>query len=125
MTAITRSIAAKNVILAGVKAVTLHDAETVQLPDLGAQFYLAEGDVGSNRAQACQAKLQELNTAVAVSASSDELSETFLSRYNVRALCNPPVFEVMLKKRSCSLTTSVVMHSDVMFTEGCVRSRRW
>ena len=125
LTVITRSIAAKNVILAGVKAVTLHDAEAVQLPDLGAQFYLAEGDVGSNRAQACQAKLQELNTAVAVSASSDELSEAFLSRYNVRALWSPFCVQSDALKYSCSMTSSIVMHSDMMFSEGRVRARRW
>lgn len=76
--------AAKNVILAGVKTVTLHDAEAVQLPDLGAQFYLTEADVGANRAAACQAKLQELNTAVAVAATSEELTDAFLATFDVR-----------------------------------------
>jgi ubiquitin-activating enzyme E1 len=74
---------AKNVILAGVKAVTLHDTEAVQLADLGAQFYLMEADVGANRAAACQAKLQELNTAVAVTASAEELSDAFLRTFDV------------------------------------------
>lgn len=46
--------AAKNVILAGVKSVTLHDRAEVTLRDLGAQFYLGEGDVGRNRAEACR-----------------------------------------------------------------------
>ncbi len=77
--------AAKNVILAGVKAVTLHDTESVALADLGAQFYLAEADVGSNRAAACQAKLQELNTAVAVTASEEELSDVVLKTFDVRS----------------------------------------
>lgn len=88
--------AAKNVILAGVKAVTLHDTESVALADLGAQFYLAEADVGSNRAAACQAKLQELNTAVAVTASEDELSDAFLKTFDVRSeyvfVCSVRVF---------------------------------
>ena len=46
--------AAKNVILAGVKSITLHDRAEVALRDLGAQFYLTEGDVGRNRAEACR-----------------------------------------------------------------------
>lgn len=75
--------AAKNVILAGVKAVTLHDKADVTLRDLSAQFYLTEEDVGKNRAEACQARLQELNIAVAVSASTDDLSEDFLGRFEV------------------------------------------
>ena len=44
---------AKNVILSGVKAVTLHDTETVATADLGCQFFLREADVGTNRAVAC------------------------------------------------------------------------
>ena len=75
--------AAKNVILAGVKSVTLHDTEDVKIQDLSAQFYLTKADVGKNRAEACREKLQELNTAVAVSASSAELTEDLLSKYQV------------------------------------------
>ena len=51
---VVRARAAKNVILAGVKAVTLQDAEPVALADLGAQFYLSEADVGKNRAEAAR-----------------------------------------------------------------------
>lgn len=78
-------VAAKNIILAGVKSVTLYDSHAVELRDLGAQFYLSETDVGSNRADACQQKLQELNTAVAVSALHDELSAAQLTKFDVRA----------------------------------------
>lgn len=38
-----------------------------------------------SRAEACRDKLQELNTAVAVSASSGELKEDFLSQFQVFA----------------------------------------
>ncbi len=34
--------AAKNVILAGVRSVTIHDTAKVALQDLSAQFYLGE-----------------------------------------------------------------------------------
>lgn len=37
---------AKNVILGGVKSVTLHDHAVCKLADLGSQFYLTEADVG-------------------------------------------------------------------------------
>ena len=72
-------------ILAGVKAVTVHDTADVRLQDLSAQFYLSEASVGANRATACKDKLQELNTAVAVSASTAELTEQFISQYQVTA----------------------------------------
>ena len=70
-------------ILAGVKAVTVHDTADVRIQDLSTQFYLSEASVGANRASACQDKLQELNTAVAVSASTADLTEQFVSQYQV------------------------------------------
>lgn len=66
---------------------TLHDTETVKLRDLGAQFYLQETDEGTNRAEACLVRLQELNAAVSVSASSVELSEAFLKPFKVGLSC--------------------------------------
>ena len=62
--------------MAGVKAVTLQDTAAVELSDLGAHFYLAEGDVGKNRAEACAAKLQELNPAVDVTVVTVDITET-------------------------------------------------
>lgn len=41
---------AKNIALAGVKLLTLNDTKKASLFDLGTQFYLAESDVGQNRA---------------------------------------------------------------------------
>ena len=41
--------AAKNVILAGVKSVTIHDTADTGIQDLSAQFYLGKADVGRNR----------------------------------------------------------------------------
>jgi ubiquitin-activating enzyme E1 len=83
-TRVTHLPAAKNVILAGVRSVTIHDTADVQTRDLSAQFYLTEADVGRNRAEACKDKLQELNTAVAVHASTAELTDAFLKGFQVR-----------------------------------------
>lgn len=79
---------AKNVILAGVRAVTIHDKEKVELRDLGAQFYLAHDDIGKNRAEACKERLQELNTSVAVAASHADLTDNFLSQFQVVVCTN-------------------------------------
>ncbi|KAM0953182.1 putative ubiquitin/SUMO-activating enzyme E1, THIF-type NAD/FAD binding, ubiquitin-activating enzyme [Dioscorea sansibarensis] len=62
---------AKNLVLAGVKSVTLHDNASVQLRDLSSNFFVSEDDVGKNRALACVPKLQELNHAVAVATLTD------------------------------------------------------
>lgn len=75
--------AAKNVILAGVRALTLHDQKAAQIADLSSQFYLTEEDLGQNRAEACKDKLQELNNSVEVSASSAELSPEYLGQFQV------------------------------------------
>lgn len=40
---------AKNVILSGVKSVTLQDTEAVEVADLGTQFFLRDSDIGTNR----------------------------------------------------------------------------
>ncbi|KIZ06683.1 ubiquitin-activating enzyme E1 [Monoraphidium neglectum] len=77
---------AKNVILAGVRAVTIHDTKAVETRDLGAQFYLTQDDVGQNRAEACRDKLQELNGAVEVAASSQELTAEFIGQFQVVVL---------------------------------------
>ncbi|KAL5720963.1 E1 ubiquitin-activating enzyme [Ranunculus cassubicifolius] len=72
---------AKNLVLAGVKSVTLHDEGTVQLWDLSSNFIFSENDVGKNRALASVQKLQELNNAVAVSTLTTTLTKEQLSNY--------------------------------------------
>lgn len=92
-------IAAKNVILAGVQSVTIHDTKTVEIADLGAQFYLSEDDVGRNRAEACKERLQDLNTAVAVNAATCDLTAEFLSNFQVsyRSLRSSDLHNVLCK----------------------------
>lgn len=79
-------VAAKNLILAGVKSVTLHDEGTVELWDLSSNFCLSEGDIGKNRALACVHNLQELNNAVLISTLTAKLSKEQLSDYQVGVL---------------------------------------
>uniref|UniRef100_A0A0E0EGH2 E1 ubiquitin-activating enzyme n=1 Tax=Oryza meridionalis TaxID=40149 RepID=A0A0E0EGH2_9ORYZ len=72
---------AKNLALAGVKSVTLHDVKNVEMWDLSANFFLSENDIGKNRAAACVSKLQELNNAVIISALTEELTTDHLSKF--------------------------------------------
>ncbi|CAA0816861.1 Ubiquitin-activating enzyme E1 2 [Striga hermonthica] len=72
---------AKNLILAGVKSVTLHDEGTVELWDLSSNFVFSEKDLGKNRALASIQKLQELNNAVAISTLTTKLSIEQLSDF--------------------------------------------
>ncbi|XP_072996914.1 ubiquitin-activating enzyme E1 2-like isoform X1 [Typha latifolia] len=72
---------AKNLVLAGIKSITLQDAQSVEMWDLSSNFFLSEEDIGRNRASACVQKLQELNNAVLVSALMEELTEEHLSDF--------------------------------------------
>lgn len=80
-------LAAKNLILAGVKSVTLHDEGTVELWDLSSNFIFSEDDVGKNRALASVQKLQELNNAVVISTLTTKLTKEQLSNFQVCKSC--------------------------------------
>ena len=74
---------AKNVILAGVRSVTLYDPDPAQWTDLSAQFYLTEEDVRASRhAAACVAQLAELNQYVSVRAHDGACDEAFLAGFS-------------------------------------------
>ncbi|KAG5550650.1 hypothetical protein RHGRI_015561 [Rhododendron griersonianum] len=74
---------AKNLVLAGVKSVTLHDLGNVELWDLSSNFIFSEDDVGKNRALASVQKLQELNNSVVISTLTAELTKEQLSDFQV------------------------------------------
>ncbi|CAM9875266.1 ubiquitin-like modifier-activating enzyme 1 isoform X1 [Lampetra fluviatilis] len=84
---------AKNVILGGVKSVSVHDQGNAEYLDLSSQFYLPEKDLGKNRAEVCQPQLSELNTYVHVSAYTGELTEEYLSKFLVVVLTNSTLEE--------------------------------
>lgn len=84
---------AKNVILAGVKSVTIHDPEQCSIEDISSQYYVTEKDLGKNRAEVTVEKLSELNTYVPVSVHSEALTEEFLSNFQVVVLTNSSLDE--------------------------------
>ena len=80
---------AKNVILAGVKKVTLSDDCDATMSDLASQFYLTEEDCGKNRAESCAAKLQELSPAVeVVTVMTKDVTEDGLLAHAVVVVCD-------------------------------------
>lgn len=78
---------AKNIILGGVKSVTLHDDRNCTTRDLSSQFYLSKSAIGQNRAESCRKQLSELNNYVSTSVYTGELTEDFLGRFKVVVLC--------------------------------------
>lgn len=77
---------AKNVILGGVKSVTLHDETDCEPSDLGTQFYLTEADIDKNRAAACCQRLSELNNYVPTSYYTEALTDSFIKKFRVVVL---------------------------------------
>jgi ubiquitin-activating enzyme E1 len=84
---------AKNVILGGVKAVTLHDTEAVAVADLSSHFYFSDADVGKNRAEVSCAKLAELNSYVSVTSCADRLDADLVKAHSVVVLAGVPLDE--------------------------------
>ncbi|CAL2040742.1 unnamed protein product [Caenorhabditis brenneri] len=77
---------AKNLILGGVRHVTIHDTKLANWSDLSAQYYLREEDVGHNRATACYERLAELNDSVNVEVSTNDLTEDFVKNFDLVVL---------------------------------------
>jgi len=92
---------AKNVVLAGVKAVTIHDEKSATMQDLASQFFLRESDVGQNRAAATCPRLAELNTHVPVDASVDPLTPDFVKKFSVVVLTASRTEEQLMVDRVC------------------------
>eukprot|EP00644_Phytophthora_capsici_P014262 jgi/Phyca11/531982/estExt2_fgenesh1_pg.C_PHYCAscaffold_30148 len=74
---------AKNLILAGPGAITLHDDGIAEMKDFGVNFFLTEQDVGQPRASAVAHKLAELNKMVSVAVHKGPLTEEVVAKHNV------------------------------------------
>ncbi|CAM9184770.1 unnamed protein product, partial [Phaeothamnion confervicola] len=82
---------AKNIVLAGVKSVTLHDPSPAGWEDLSANFFLTEKDIGNSRAASCATKLAELNRYVQVTVVEGELTDEMLQRFQCVVLVGAPL----------------------------------
>nr|XP_019957015.1 PREDICTED: ubiquitin-like modifier-activating enzyme 1 [Paralichthys olivaceus] len=77
---------AKNVILSGVKSVTVQDEGDTEWTDLSSQFFLKESNLGQNRATCSLKQLSALNSHVHVSAHTAPLDEQLLLQFQVVVL---------------------------------------
>ncbi|KAJ2933673.1 hypothetical protein H1R20_g3400, partial [Candolleomyces eurysporus] len=82
---------AKNIVLAGVKSVTIYDPEPVTIQDLSSQFFLRQQDVGKPRAAATLPRLAELNAYVPVrdlgGKAGEGISVDLVKGFQVVVLC--------------------------------------
>nr|XP_008123647.1 PREDICTED: ubiquitin-like modifier-activating enzyme 6 [Anolis carolinensis] len=78
---------AKNIVLAGIKTLTIHDTKQCKAWDLGTNFFVHEDDILNlrNRAEATHHRIAELNPYVQVMSSTAPLNEvtdiSFLRQY--------------------------------------------
>ncbi|KAJ7866164.1 ubiquitin activating enzyme [Mycena leptocephala] len=83
---------AKNIVLAGVKSVSIFDPEPVTMQDLSSQFFLREEDIGKSRAEVTVPRLAELNAYVPVrnlgGEAGQEITVDFVQGFQVVVLCN-------------------------------------
>ena len=81
------SLLAKNLILAGPKAVTVYDNSPTHLHDLGCNYFLSEGQLGAKRCETVVGQLAELNSYVQVQSYVGELTEEVLNKFRVSIVC--------------------------------------
>jgi len=75
--------AAKDLILAGPRSVTLYDPTPVSISDFGANCFLTEDHIGKRRAEVCIEALSKLNPYVKVRELEGELTNDVLSKFGV------------------------------------------
>lgn len=81
----------KNLVLAGIGAITLLDDETVSEADLGAQFLITEEDVGVNRAEAAASNARRLNPRVTITVDQEDIQkkgDDYFSQFAIVVACN-------------------------------------
>ncbi|KAI5459870.1 hypothetical protein BGZ63DRAFT_415325 [Mariannaea sp. PMI_226] len=108
---------AKNLVLAGVGSITLLDGESVTEADLGAQFFLSEGDnpIGKNRAQAASPAIQKLNPRVKVEVDAEGIEKKHTSYYAkfdivIATDLDPGAFDV--------INTATRLHGKAFYAAG-------
>uniref|UniRef100_A0A6G1S3P9 E1 ubiquitin-activating enzyme n=1 Tax=Aceria tosichella TaxID=561515 RepID=A0A6G1S3P9_9ACAR len=109
---------AKDIILGGVRSVTVHSTKNCTIQDLSSQFFLDEHDLGKNLADASFQKLSELNMNVQVrSHTSEILDDQFLSKFHVVVLTEMSYDEI---KRISDITHGRNIALIVASTSGLI-----
>ncbi|XP_044532731.1 ubiquitin-like modifier-activating enzyme 7 [Gracilinanus agilis] len=108
---------AKNLVLAGVGRLTLHDPSPACWMDLASQFFLSEKDIGQNRAKASLPHLAQLNSSVCIDIHDGPLTETELQGFQVVVLTDSTLQEQL---QVGSLCHELGVHFLVASTRGLV-----
>ncbi|KDR15653.1 SUMO-activating enzyme subunit 1 [Zootermopsis nevadensis] len=94
----------KNIILAGVKSVTILDNGVVTDEDSCSQFLAPRDQIGKNRAEASLSRAQQLNPMVQVTADSEDVADkpdTFFGDFDVICATECPVEQLIRINQVC------------------------
>uniref|UniRef100_A0A6C0ACN1 Ubiquitin-activating enzyme E1 C-terminal domain-containing protein n=1 Tax=viral metagenome TaxID=1070528 RepID=A0A6C0ACN1_9ZZZZ len=92
---------AKNTILTGAKKVTVHDLKTVNIKDLGANYYLGLNSLDKKRGEEVLKKLSELNSYVETDSYNEEITQDFLKQFTVAVFVNYPEEKKIYYNKLC------------------------
>ncbi|KAK8896042.1 hypothetical protein M9Y10_013930 [Tritrichomonas musculus] len=89
---------AKNIILSGVKSITLHDTEKMTINDLSSHFYADKDSIGQNRAFASKSKLSELWDLANIQVLDKELTKDLIkdSKFDCIIITTPRPYSQIL-----------------------------
>lgn len=97
---------AKNIILSGVKSVTLCDHNNVTEADFCSQFMAPQTNIGKNRAEASLLRAQALNPMVKIVVDKENLNEKpdeFFTRFDVVVVIEAPLKTLVRIDNACRL----------------------
>jgi ubiquitin-activating enzyme E1 len=83
---------AKNLILSGVKLISIDEPNAVTHMDLSTGYYFSEGDVGKNRFDAAVDNLRKRNAQVSVEKIDGDID---MDAFDVFVMCNQPIDEAI------------------------------
>ncbi|XP_046826131.1 SUMO-activating enzyme subunit 1 [Vespa crabro] len=112
---------AKNVILAGVKTITLLDHRNMTIEDTCSQFFIPNDQIGKNKAEASLQRTQNLNPMVNVEADStniDDKPDEYFSNFNVICATQCTITQLKRLNKICRQHKIKFFAGDVWGTFG-------
>lgn len=112
---------AKNIILSGVKSVTLLDHKNVSESDFCSQFLAPNSSLGSNRAEASLIRAQALNPMVEIVIDNENIndkSDEFFTRFDVVVVIEASTKTLIRIDNACRLKGVKFFSGDVWGTQG-------
>uniref|UniRef100_U5EX24 SUMO-activating enzyme subunit 1 n=1 Tax=Corethrella appendiculata TaxID=1370023 RepID=U5EX24_9DIPT len=107
---------AKNIILSGVKSVTLLDNKNVSEEDFCSQFFTPQSSIDKNRAEASYQRAQNLNPMVEVKVDTEELSakpNEYFHNFDVVCVTEAATSELVRINETCRAAGVKFFTSDL------------